>query len=38
MHAKSFCCGSGVMNLTSNHEDTGLIPGPDGWVKDLSLP
>ena len=29
----SSCCGSAVMNLTSIHEDTGLIPGPSRWVK-----
>ena len=33
----SSCCGSVITNLTSNHEDPGLIPGLTQWVKDLSL-
>ena len=31
------CCGSVVMNLTSIHEDVGLIIGLTHWVKDLGL-
>ena len=31
---RSFHSGSVVMNPTSIHEDTGLIPGLAQWVKD----
>ena len=30
--------GSAETNLTGIHEDTGLIPGLNQWVKDLVLP
>ena len=31
-------CGSAVMNLTSIHENAGLIPGLAQGVRDLGLP
>ena len=34
----SSCCGSVIMNPTSIHEDTGLIPCPGQWVEDPALP
>ena len=35
---RSSHCGSVVTNPTSIHEDVGLIPGLDQWVKGLALP
>ena len=31
------CRGAAETNLTGIHEDTGLIPGLNQWVKDLVL-
>ena len=35
---RSSHCGSAVMNPTSVHADSGLIPGLAQWVKDPGLP
>ena len=37
-HCRRSRCGSGVTNLTRNHEVAGLIPGLTQWVKDPALP
>ena len=37
-YLRSSHCGPVVKNLTSIHEDEGLIPGPAQWIKDLALP
>ena len=34
---RSSYCGSAVRKSTSIHEDEGWIPGPDQWIKDLTL-
>ena len=35
---RSSHCGTSEMNPTSNHKDTGSIPGLTQWVKDPVLP
>ena len=34
---KSSHCASTMINLTSTHEDVGLIPGLAQWVKDSGI-
>ena len=36
-HPRSSYCGSAETNPTSIHEDAGLIPGLDQWVRDLAF-
>ena len=36
--ATSSCFGSVIMNLTSIHEDVGLLSGLAQWVKDPVFP
>ena len=35
---QSSCCGSRVVNQTSNHEEVSLIPSLVQWVKEQALP
>ena len=35
--AGSSHCGSVVTNLTNIHENSGSIPSPTQWIKDLAL-
>ena len=37
-YTQSSCCGSVVMNPTSNHEDASSMPGLAHWIKYPGLP